>query len=270
VAGLVLLAAAIGVVIGRRTAGRLAMPPATPEPPNDAGRLKEEFLATVSHELRTPLNAVLGWTELLRTTPMPPAELTRGLEVIDRNARRQLALVDELLAAASPEHASEGWERVDVRELVTALVDRMSEAAAGASITLEHDPAVGTDAEEPPMWVRGNQAGLRLALRHILENAIKFTPAGGRVRAWLRRSGDRAVIEVTDTGPGLDPRLSREVFEPFRQEDGSRSRRHGGLGLGLSIARRLVEAHGGQIDVRSDGPGRGATFLVTLPLCGAR
>jgi signal transduction histidine kinase len=155
-----------------------------------------------------------------------------------------------------------------VRELITALIDGLGDAAAGAAITLEHDPAVGTDAEGPPVWVRGNRAGLRLALRHILENAIKFTPAGGRVRAWLRQAGDRAVIEVSDTGPGLDPRVAHRVFEPFRQEDSSRARRHGGLGLGLSIAQRLVEAHGGRVDVRSDGPDQGATFQVTLPLSG--
>jgi len=262
------LSGAIGVAIGRRAAWRAARASGAPAPSPDTGRMKEEFLATVSHELRTPLNAVLGWTELLRTTPIPPAELARGLEVIDRNARRQLALVEELLAAATPEHAPETWERVDLRELVVALVEGLAESAASAAITLEHDPAAGTDSEGPPVWVKGNRAGLRVALRHILENAIKFTPSGGRVRAWLSQTGDRAVVEVSDTGPGLDPRRAQQVFEPFRQEDGSRARRHGGLGLGLSIARRLVEAHGGRIDVRSEGPGCGSTFLVTLPLAG--
>jgi signal transduction histidine kinase len=113
--------------------------------------------------------------------------------------------------------------------------------------------------------VLGDPAGLRLALRHILENALKFTPAGGHVQTRLVRHGEDALIAVSDTGPGIDPAVGDRVFEAFQQLDSSASRPHGGLGLGLTIARRLIEAHGGRVDVRSAGPGRGATFLVTLP-----
>jgi signal transduction histidine kinase len=263
VAGLLVLSGVMGAVVGRRTASAT---PGAAEPPTDTGRLKEEFLATVSHELRTPLNAILGWTELLRTTRMPPAEIERGLAIIDRNARRQLALVEELLAAAEPPRAPEEWEQVDVHELMAALVEGLGESASAADITLEHAPPVGPpgSVDAPTVWVLGSQAGLRVALRHILENAIKFTPPGGCVRAWERQTGERAVIEISDSGPGLDPRTAHQLFEPFRQGDGSSSRRHGGLGLGLAIARRLIEAHGGQLQVHSEGQGRGSTFEVTL------
>jgi signal transduction histidine kinase len=235
---------------------------------NDTGRLKEEFLATVSHELRTPLNAILGWTELLRTpAALSPRDLDRGLEVIERNARRQLALVEELLAVADPERSAADWQRIDLRALMHALLENLEEPARAADVALQEDPPgdASPASGESAVWVVGDPAGLRLALRHILENALKFTPAGGRVRTRLARRDGDALIAVSDTGPGIDPAIGERVFEPFRQQDSSPSRAHGGLGLGLTIARRLIEAHGGRVDVRSDGPGRGATFLVTLP-----
>jgi len=236
--------------------------------PGDTGRLKEEFLATVSHELRTPLNAILGWVELLRTpSVLPPHEINRGLEVIERNARRQLALVEELLAVADPAGSAADWQRVDLHALMHTLLEHLAEPARAAHVALQEEPAAGPPgaAGEGAVWVLGDPAGLRLALRHILENALKFTPAGGRVRTRLARRGGNALIAVSDTGQGIDPAIGERVFDPFRQHDSSASRSHGGLGLGLTIARRLIEAHGGRVDVRSEGPGQGATFLVTLP-----
>jgi signal transduction histidine kinase len=229
--------------------------------------LKEEFLATVSHELRTPLNAILGWTELLRMPRrLPEPQVDRGLEVIERNARRQLALVEDLLAAAEPADSREHWEAIDVRELLQSLLGSLQETAAAASISLEHEAAAPDEADASgPVWVRGDRRGLRLALRHVLDNAVKFTPAGGRVLTRLRRCGDRVQISVTDTGAGIAPATLARVFEPFRQQDSSPTRAHGGLGLGLTVALRLVERHGGQIDVRSGGARGGSTFLVTLP-----
>jgi signal transduction histidine kinase len=236
----------------------------------DAQRAKEEFLATVSHELRTPLNAILGWTELLRMPRGVPAQqVDRGLEVIERNARRQLALVEELLAAAEAESAPDDWQRLDMRAMLRGLMAELATSAASAQVVLTEETAAAVDPETSalaaPVWVRGDAASLRLALRHILDNAIKFTPAGGRVDARVRQSGDRAVIFVSDSGAGVAPGEVSALFEPFRQADGSRVRSHGGLGLGLTIARKVVERHGGHIDLRSDGAGTGVTLLVTLP-----
>ncbi len=235
----------------------------------DSGRVKEEFLATVSHELRTPLNAILGWTELLR---MPrgaaPQQVDRGLEVIERNARRQLALVDELLTAAEPQTAPDAWPRLELRAMLRDLLADLEPGATAARVGLVDDGAscAGAPAEPAgPVWVRGDAASLRTALRHILDNAIRYTPAGGQVRTCLRQSGDQVLIFVSDTGGGIAATDIEHVFEPFSQLDSSAARRHGGLGLGLTIARKLVERHGGHVDLRSDPAAGGATVLVTLP-----
>jgi signal transduction histidine kinase len=228
----------------------------------DPRRAKEELLATVSHELRTPLNAILGWTELLRSR-RAPHQIDRGLEVIDRNARRQLALVEELLAAGDAARSPEVWERLDLRALLASLLDGLEGIAAAARVELARDPTLAPAGVTQPIWVHGDPPSLRLAVRHLVENAIKFTPAGGRVRTCLTQSGDRALLFVTDSGPGIEPRRLDEVFEPFTQEDSSSVRSHGGLGLGLTISRRLIEHHGGHLDLRSGAAG--STFLVTLP-----
>ena len=234
-------------------------------PRSDPRRVKEEFLNTVSHELRTPLNAILGWTELLRTPRAlaAPQHVDCGLEVIERNARRQLALVEDLLAVAEPVADPKDWTRVDIDDTLRRVVDGFRSTAALAQVTLVDESAVV--ASPAPVWVFGHAASLGLALRHVIDNAIKFTPPGGRVLTRLRESGDRVLIFVTDTGAGIEPSRLAEVFEPFAQQDGSTSRGHGGLGLGLTIARRLVERHGGHLDLRSEGGGDGATVLLTLP-----
>jgi len=236
----------------------------------DAGRLKEEFLATVSHELRTPLNAILGWTELLRMRRgSAPQEVDRGLEVIERNARRQLALVEELLTAAEPDTSPDDWQRLELRALLAALLDDLTAGASAARVALAAEEAscAGPSLPSPePVWVRGDAACLRTALRHILENAIKYTPAGGEVRTCLRQSGEQVLIFVSDNGAGIAPTQVEQVFEPFRQIDNSPARRHGGLGLGLTIARKLIERHGGHVDLHGDVAGAGSTVLVTLPV----
>jgi signal transduction histidine kinase len=262
-----LLLAALGAfVLGGELHRMWTAAASRPDPNGESGRLKEEFLATVSHELRTPLNAILGWTELLRTpAALPPQEIGRGLEVIERNARRQLALVEELLAVADPERSRAEWQRIDLGALMHALLEHLEGPARAAEVALQEVPSPPEPDDEAAIWVFGDPAGLRLALRHILENALKFTPAGGHVQARLRRRGPEALIAVSDTGPGIDPAIGERVFEPFLRQDASATRAHGGLGLGLTIARRLIEAHGGRVDVRSSGAGQGSTFLVTLP-----
>jgi len=267
-AALVLLGV-IGTGIAVWAWGRVPVPP----PPADPRRVKEEFLATVSHELRTPLNVILGWTELLRRPRVgPPEQVDRGLEVIERNARRQLALVEELIAAAEPETSCEDWRRLDVRELVATLLDALEPIAAAAQVRLAMDGVDSPAMAEGPsaagadsIWVWGDAPGLRLALRHVLDNAVKYTPQGGEVRARVRQCGDRVLIFVCDTGGGIEAERVEQIFEPFQQADSSAARRFGGLGLGLTIARKVIERHGGYVDLRGNGAAAGSTVLVTLP-----
>ena len=240
------------------------------EPRADSRRVKEEFLATVSHELRTPLNAILGWTALLRTRRADaPPQVERGLEVIERNARRQLALVEELIAAAEPETLPRDWQRLDVRAMLDSLCRSLEPMATGEGVGLTADePGGPAAAGGDPVWVRGDAASLRLAIRHVLDNAVKYTPRGGEVRTRLRQCGGQVLIFVSDTG-GIESEDVERLFEPFHQLDGSATRRFGGLGLGLTIARKLIERHGGHVDLRSDGLAGGSTVLITLPAdCG--
>lgn len=242
-------------------------------PPADPRRVKEEFLATVSHELRTPLNAILGWTELLRMRrAVPPQQLDHGLEVIERNARRELALVEELLAAAEPETLTADWKTLDVRLLLDSVVDGIAPAAASADVDIARDDVSRepAPAAAEPVWVRGDEATLRVALRHVLDNAIKYSPRGGEVHVRLRLCGVHVLLFVSDDGGGIERSKLVQVFEPFNQEDSSAARRFGGLGLGLTIARKLIERHGGHIDLRSSGVAEGSTVLITLPSASVR
>jgi signal transduction histidine kinase len=263
-AAALLLLGVIGSGIATWTGPR---PHRSPQPPGDARRVKEEFLATVSHELRTPLNAILGWTELLRMRrAVPPHQVDRGIEVIERNARRQLALVEELLAAAEPGSSPKAWRYLDIRELCESVLDAVEPQAATARVALLMDaPDAAMAAPNGPLWVRGDDPSLRLAVRHVLDNAIRYTPAGGEVRLRLRQCGTQVFIFVSDTGGGIEAARLDQVFEPFNQGDGSAARRFGGLGLGLTIARKVVERHGGHVDLRSDAAAGGSTVLVTLP-----
>lgn len=228
-----------------------------------AVRIKDEFLATLSHELRTPLNAILGWTQLLRAPkPHSPEELRHALEVIDRNARAQVQLVDDLLDLS---RILAGQMRLDVQRI--ALVDvvrgALESAQPGATakgVRLESilDPRGST--------VSGDAGRLQQIVWNLLSNAIKFTPKGGRVQVLLERVNSHVEITVSDTGIGIPLDFLPHVFERFTQKESSASRGYGGLGLGLAISKQLVELHGGTIQAKSPGEGHGATFTVKLPL----
>jgi signal transduction histidine kinase/ActR/RegA family two-component response regulator len=226
----------------------------------DANRLKDEFLATLSHELRTPLNAVLGWTRVLRATAVSPETGERALESIERNARAQARLIEDLLEVS---RIVTGKLRLNVRPsdlsaIVDSAVEVVQPAAAAKRIALSSRIAAR------PAMTSGDPDRLQQVVWNLLSNAVKFTPPGGDIEIALRRENG-FVITVADTGVGIEGHFIRHLFEPFRQADGSASREHGGLGLGLAIVRQIVELHGGTVKAESDGPGRGARFEVRLP-----
>ncbi|HET7619342.1 MAG TPA: ATP-binding protein [Vicinamibacterales bacterium] len=227
-----------------------------------ANRIKDQFLATVSHELRTPLNAILGWAEMLRVGMLEGQKRERACEAIFNNARRQARLIDELLDVARIMSGKLRIERtvVNVKDIVDGALETMQPAAEakGIRIGVDIDPAVGA--------FRGDGPRLQQVLWNLLTNALKFTPTGGSIDLRVRRVGNVGEIVVSDSGAGIPRDFLPSVFEPFRQADGSPTRLHGGLGLGLAIVRQLVEAHGGSITVDSAGEGLGATFTVRLPL----
>jgi PAS domain S-box-containing protein len=229
-----------------------------------ANRIKDEFLATLSHELRTPLNVVLGYARMLQTESLSPEDGPRAIEAIARNAEAQGKLIEDLLDISRITRGQMRLEpsRVDVAALLVESAEGVRPAADAKRITLE----VGLDAGVGP--ITGDGTRLQQVLWNLLTNAVKFTDRGGRVRASVARSSGDVELTVSDTGVGIDPDFLPFVFEPFRQADPGLARRHGGLGLGLAISKKLVELHGGTIVVRSEGAGRGATFVVRLP--GAR
>jgi len=231
--------------------------------------LKDEFLATLSHELRTPLNAILGWAAMLQRGVKDEATLRRALETIERNARAQGQLIDDLLDMS---RIIAGTVRLDMQaidpvRIVEAALGTVHPAAAAKGIVLRTH--LGHSADVPPLEVRADPGRLQQVLWNLLANAVKFTPAGGTVQVLLGRDGNDAVIRVVDSGIGIAGDFLPYVFDRFRQQDASISRRHGGLGLGLSIARQLVELHGGTIAADSAGPHTGTTFTVRLPLAPA-
>ena len=228
----------------------------------EANRLKDEFLATLSHELRTPLNAILGWTKLLRSNAVQPGSQDRALEKIERNAAAQARLVEDLLEIS---RITTGKLRLDVRPfdlvtLATTAIDSIKPTAEARGVAIERS------FETPSLPTGGDPDRLQQVIWNLLSNAVKFTPAGGVVTVALRRSGDIDEISVTDTGIGIDPSFLPSVFETFRQADASSTRAHGGLGLGLSIVRHLVDMHGGTVHAESQGRGTGARFTVRLPV----
>ncbi len=227
----------------------------------DANRLKDEFLATLSHELRTPLNAVLGWARVLRSSHVEPATEARALESIERNARAQARLIEDLLEVS---RIVTGKLRLDVRDTdLAAIVDAAIEIVRPAATAKRLHIAV--DIRERPALTSGDPDRLQQIVWNLLSNAVKFTPAEGRVSLHLETCPSGHRLTVTDTGPGIDPEFLPFVFDPFRQADGTASREHGGLGLGLAIAKQLVELHGGTIHASSSASGQGATFDVVLP-----
>jgi PAS domain S-box-containing protein len=227
--------------------------------------LKDQLLATLSHELRTPLTSILGYTRLLRGPSLAAPAAARALAVIERNALAQVRIVNDLLDMSGIVLGTFALERhqVDVAALVQAEVDAARGDADATGVTL----ACALHVTPLPAEVDADR--LRQAVRHLLANAIKFTRAGGRVAVALERDGAAARLTVRDTGIGIAPALLPRLFERFRQGDGSLTRAYGGLGIGLSLVRHIVEAHGGTIGVQSAGPDAGATFTVRLPLADA-
>jgi signal transduction histidine kinase/CheY-like chemotaxis protein len=226
-----------------------------------ASRLKDEFLATLSHELRTPLNAILGWTTMLRHEQVEPARVAQALEVVERNARAQARLIEDVLDMA---RIITGKLRVELRPMalgpiVEAAVEAGRPGAAAKGITLR------VSIRDVPA-IRGDGERLQQVLWNLLSNAVKFTPAGGEVTVSLGLRSSQAVVTVSDTGAGLAPDFLPFIFDRFRQADQSVTRGHGGLGLGLSIVKHLVELHGGTVRAESDGVGKGTTFRVLLPI----
>ncbi|HYH84090.1 MAG TPA: PAS domain S-box protein [Pyrinomonadaceae bacterium] len=227
-----------------------------------ANRLKDEFLATVSHELRTPLTAILGWSNLLRAGQIDEDGAVRALETIERNARSQSQLIDDLLDVS---RIITGKLRLDVRQVdpgsfIQAAIDSVRPAAEAKDVRIQKVVDTGV------VSVAGDPARLQQVVWNLLSNAIKFTGKGGRVQVRLERINSYIEIAVSDTGAGIKPEFLPHVFERFRQADMGTTRQHGGLGLGLAIVRHLVELHGGTVQADSPGEGKGATFIVKLPV----
>jgi PAS domain S-box-containing protein len=227
-----------------------------------ASQAKDEFLAVVSHELRTPLNTLRLWAGVLRNGPRDAQTIARAVDTIDRNAILQARLIEDLLDASRivSGRFRLAIERVDLARIIEPAIEAVRAAARNKAIVLTSalDPATGA--------VLGDSTRLQQVVWNLLSNAVRFTPAGGRVTLGLRRLGPEAEVTVTDTGRGMAPGLLPRVFDRFRQGESGTMRSHGGLGLGLSIARQIVELHGGTIQADSPGEGRGATFTVCLPL----
>src|SRR6201988_2491940 len=231
-----------------------------------ANRIKDEFLATLSHELRTPLTSLLGWASVLREAKRDEKVLNQGLEAIDRNARVQAQLIDDLLDVS---RIVSGKLNLDVRPLDLASIARAAinvvrpaADAKGISLDYSAEPRLGA--------ISADSARLHQIIWNLLSNAVKFTPHGGKIIVRVERDGTDACVVVRDTGQGIEAEFLPRVFDRFRQADSSTTRSFGGLGLGLAIVRHLVELHGGTVSAHSDGVTRGATFTATFPLLADR
>jgi len=226
-----------------------------------ANRLKDEFLATLSHELRTPLNAILGWTTMLRDGNVQPRHVMRALETIHRNATAQVQIVNDLLDVSRIVRG-----HVQIAPAVMPLIPLLMLAVESITPTAEaRGVRLTSSFPSESVFIWGDHDRLQQVFWNLLANAVKFTSHGGCVNVSVNVEGAEARISVSDTGAGISPHFLPHVFERFRQADGSSTREHGGLGLGLSIVRHLVELHGGRMTAESDGEGRGATFTVYLP-----
>ncbi|AKT37718.1 ATP-binding protein [Chondromyces crocatus] len=228
----------------------------------EGSRLKDEFLALVSHELRTPLTAILGWTRVLRTTALPQDKENRALEIVERNAKTQAQLIEDLLDIARIASGKLQIETtaVDLPLVVEGAIEAIRGSAASKDISIDVavEPSLGT--------VLGDPGRLQQVLWNLISNAVKFTFEGGRVQVMVLQAGDWIELTVRDTGQGIRPEILPHIFEHFRPSEGAGGRQISGLGLGLAISRHLVELHGGTVTAESDGEGQGATFLVRLPV----
>jgi PAS domain S-box-containing protein len=227
-----------------------------------ANQIKDEFLAVLSHELRTPLNPILGWTRLLRSGALDEAKTAHAIETIERNAKLQVQLIEDLLDISRVLRGklSLNVMPVELNRIISSALEtvRLSIEAKSLQIQMTLPLTVGL--------VNGDAARLQQVFWNLLSNAVKFTPEGGQIAVTLTQSETYAQIQVTDTGKGIRPDFLPYVFEHFRQEDGAITRKFGGLGLGLAIARQIIELHGGTVKAESAGEGQGATFTVNLPL----
>jgi PAS domain S-box-containing protein len=233
---------------------------------DSANDIKDEFLALLSHELRTPLTSILGWAQMLSDFNLDDEASNRAIDIIVRNARAQRQLIDDLLDIS---RIIRGKLRLEVRSvelapIIEAVVDSLRPAADARNIHLQiaFDPRTSAISADPDR--------LQQIIWNLLTNAIKFTPKGGRVQVWFERIESHIAITISDTGQGIVPELLPHVFDRFRQSDTSSTRRHSGLGLGLSIVRQLVELHGGTVTAESPGAGKGTTFKVVFPLKSVR
>jgi len=226
----------------------------------DSARAKEQFLGLVTHELRSPLGAIRNWASILAQKGGDPAILKRGVEAIERNTQLQAALIEDILdevrVATGKLHLE--LDQVDLGAMLHSVLDSAAAAATAKSIAIERD------IPDEALRVRADRNRLQQILWNIVTNALKFTPASGRVRAELRCVDDWIEVAITDTGRGISPEFLPHVFEHFRQEH-SGVQAQGGLGLGMAITRKLVELHGGSIFAASPGAGKGSTFTVRLP-----
>jgi signal transduction histidine kinase/ActR/RegA family two-component response regulator len=227
-----------------------------------ANRMKDEFLATVSHELRTPLNAIIGWSHLLRNGKLDDASAVRAIETIERNAKAQAQLIEDILDVSRviTGKLNLHTEQVDIASVINAAIDSVQLAVDAKDLHLEVtlDPSA--------RHTFGDASRLQQVVWNLLSNAIKFTPTGGRIEIRVERAGRQLRLRISDTGCGIGPEFLPFIFDRFRQADGTTTRCHGGLGLGLAIVRHLVELHGGSITADSAGIDQGSTFIITLPL----
>ena len=225
-------------------------------------RAKDTFIATVSHELRTPLNAIYGWVAMLRTGSLSPERQQHALQVIERNARAQSQVVEDLLDMSSIVHGRLRLETrpVDLTTVVRSAVDLITPAAG------ERKTGITVRDAGRPVMVTGDQVRLQQIVWNLVANALKFTPGEGKIDVTIGAEGNRAFVTVADDGEGIAPEFLPYVFDRFRQESDQVTRQHSGLGIGLALAKTLAELHGGTIEARSEGKGRGATFTVRLPL----
>jgi PAS domain S-box-containing protein len=228
----------------------------------DATRLKDEFLANLSHELRTPMNAIIGWTHLLRSGRLQESQFQRALESIDRGARSQAKLIEDLLDVSRivSGKLNLSMQPVDLAAVIDAALESQRPAAQTKGLSLERKPL------SREIVVNGDPTRLQQVFLNLLTNAVKFTPTGGRIEVAIARDDTDAQVTVKDTGEGIAPAFLPYVFDRFRQADGTSTRTHMGLGLGLAIVKHVVEMHGGTARVASAGEGQGATFTITIPL----
>jgi diguanylate cyclase len=223
--------------------------------------MKDEFLAVISHELRTPLNAIVGWAQILKRGPVDEAVLQKGIDTIERNARAQAQLIDDLLDMSK---IISGKVVLEMQSIDTvALIDDAVETARPAAARKNVHLHKSLDPDARPIYA--DMRRMQQVLWNLLSNAVKFTPEGGSIQVTLAQSGDGIMIKVQDSGIGIDPEFLPFVFDRFRQADASTTRRYGGLGLGLSIVKNLVQLHGGAVQAASSGEGLGSVFTVTLP-----